>query len=338
MKRTKFAIVLAIALTVVACGGDTATTTTDPAPTTAAAETTTSPAETTTTVAETTTEAPSEEISFVGADDVESVITDTSRIVSLAGDITEIIFELGLGDQVAAIDITTTYPDDAAALPAIGFGQQLAAEPVLAFQPTLVIGDETTEPTEAVEQLRAAGVPVVILPSQTTLEGVTEKIRTIATILSAEDAGEELVERVEADVAEAQSLIPDVDSPPRVAYVYVRGEQLVLIFGQGIATNAMITGAGAVDAGAASGVFGAAPLTPEAIVAAAPDVIVLPDAGLAALGGEAAFAQLPGIGETPAGQTEAFLAYDEAFFFNLGPRVGEALEQFVIDLYGLTGE
>lgn len=339
MKRTGYTLALVFALAVAACGGEAASTTTQAAPTTTVVETSTTQAETTTTeVTETTAPAPAAEISFVGADDVESVITDTSRIVSLAGDITEIIFELGLGDQVAAIDITTTYPDAAAELPAVGFGQQLAAEPVLAFQPTLVIGDETTEPAEAVQQLRAAGVPVVILPSQTTLDGVSEKIRQIATILSAEEAGEELVGRVEADIAQAQSLIPEVDTPPRVAYVYVRGEQLVLIFGQGIATNAMITGAGAADAGAESGVFGAAPLTPEAIVAAAPDVIVLPEAGLAALGGAEAFAQLPGIAETPAGQNGAFLDYDEAFFFNLGPRVGEALEQFVIDLYDLTGE
>ena len=338
MKRTRYALAMALSLTVAACGGDAATTTTQ-TPTTAALETTTTVPEATTTAAETTTsEAAPAEVSFVGADGVESAITDTSRIVSLTGDITEIIFELGLGDRVAAIDITTTYPEAAAALPGIGFGQRLAAEPVLAFEPTLVIGDESVEPAEAVEQLRAAGVPVVILPSQTTLEGVSEKIRQIATIVSAEAAGEELVARVEADIAEAQALIPEVDTPPTVAYVYVRGEQLVLIFGQGVATNAMITGAGAADAGAQSGVFGAAPLTPEAIVAASPDVIVLPDAGLAALGGEAAFAALPGIAETPAGELEAFLAYDEAFFFNLGPRVGEALEQFIVDLYGLTGE
>ena len=276
MKRTWYALAIVLSLAAAACG-DPATTANEP-PTATTAETTTTLSETTTSTAAetTTTEAAPAEVSFVGADGVESLITDTSRIVSLTGDITEIIFELGLGDRVAAVDITTTYPEEAAALPGIGFGQQLAAEPVLAFQPTLVIGDESIEPAEAVEQLRAAGVPVVILPSQTTLDGVSEKIRQIATITSAGAAGEELVERVEADIAQARSLIPEADTPPRVAYVYVRGEQLVLIFGQGVATNAMITGAGAIDAGAESGVFGAAPLTPEAIVAAAPDVIVLP--------------------------------------------------------------
>jgi iron complex transport system substrate-binding protein len=74
-------------------------------------------------------------------------------------------------------------------------------------------------------------------------------------------------------------------------------------------------------------------LTPEALLAAAPDVIVLPEAGLAALGGIEAFQALPGVGETPAVQSGNLLTYDEAFFFNLGPRVGQALDQFISDLY-----
>jgi iron complex transport system substrate-binding protein len=326
MRRQAILLIGALALVVAACGGEAETTTTTPA-----APTTTTAAEaTTTTEAETTTTAEaSAEVVFTGADGVESTITDTSRVVSLGGDITEIIFELGLGDQVAAIDVTTTFPAEATDLPVVGFGQQLAPEPVLAFQPTLVIGDEMTAPSEAIEQLRAAGIPVVILPLQTTLGGVSEKIRQVAQILSAEEAGEELVATVEADIAAAGT----IDDPElRVAYVYVRGPQLLLMFGQGIATNAMITGAGAVDAGAESGVFGAAPLTPEALVAAAPDVIVLPEAGLEGLGGIEGFAAVPGVAETPAGQAGAFLAYDEAFFFNLGPRAGLALQQFVTDL------
>ena len=331
MKRQAIVLIGALALVAGACGGDSESTTTTEVVTT----TTTTQAEaTTTTVAETTTTQGPAEVVFTGADGVESTISDTSRIVSLGGDITEIIFELGLGDQVVAIDVTTTYPEAATDLPVVGFGQQLAPEPVLAFQPTLVIGDEMTAPPEAIDQLRAAGIPVVILPLQTTLDGVSEKIRQIAQILSAEDAGEELVARVEADIAAAGTVAnPDL----RVAYVYVRGPQLLLLFGQGIATNAMIVGAGAVDAGAEANVFGAAPLTPEALVAAAPDVIVLPEAGLEGLGGVEGFAAVPGVAETPAGEAGAFLAYDEAFFFNLGPRAGLALQQFVTDLTELTG-
>ena len=68
-------------------------------------------------------------------------------------------------------------------------------------------------------------------------------------------------------------------------------------------------------------------------MAAAPDVIVVPESGFAALGGADAFVAIPGIAQTPAGQTRAFLVYDEAYFFNFGPRVGQAFLEFVKDLH-----
>jgi iron complex transport system substrate-binding protein len=338
MHRRLLAVFAVAALVLAACGGDAGTTTTEAeATTTTEAQTTTTEAPTTTTTEATTTTSGPAEVVFTGADGVETTITDTSRIVSLTGDITEVIYELGLGDHIVAVDVTTTYPPEATDLPVVGFGQQLAPEPVLAFEPTLVIGDEMTAPEEAIQQLRDAGVPVVILPTQSTLEGVSVKIRQIAEILSAQDAGEELVARVESDIATAKEMADSVDADPRVAFIYVRGPQLLLLFGQGMATNAMITGAGAIDAGADSGVFGAVPLTPEALVAAAPDVIVLPESGLEALGGPEAFAEIPGVAETPAGENGAFLSYDEAYFFNLGPRAGLALQDFVVDLYPELG-
>ncbi len=135
----------------------------------------------------------------------------------------------------------------------------------------------------------------------------------------------------------ARALAATDDSDPKIAYVYVRGPQVVFLFGAGMPTQGMIEGAGAIDAGAEAGVFGPAPLTPKALVAAAPDLIVLPEAGLAALGGIEASLELPGVAETPAAQNDAFLDYDEAYFFNLGPRAGQALDEFVRDLYPEIG-
>ncbi len=331
--RTKSVLALAVAtaLAVAACGDDA------PADTTASvgAPATTITSTTTSTTAPTTTAAVGRV--FIGADGVETTITDVSRIVSLNGDLTEIIFELGLGDNVVGVDVTTTYPPEAAALndqgQTVGFAQQLTAEAVLRFEPSVVIGDTQVAPPEAIEQLRGSGIPVVILETQTTLDGVETKISQVAEILGVPDEGAALAERVMGEIDTARQLASGDDSDPRVAFVYVRGPQLVFLFGAGTATQAMIEGAGAVDAGAQTGVFGPAPLTPEALVAAAPDVIVLPEAGLEALGGIEAFLALPGVAETPAAENGAFLAYDEAYFFNLGPRVGQALGEFVLDLY-----
>lgn len=321
-----------MALALAACGGGEGSTSTTAGPTetttTAAATTTTSPAATSTTTGERT---------FTGADGVETTITDTSRIVSLNGDITEIIYELGLGDDVVGVDVTTTYPPEAATLndsgDTVGFAQQLTAEAVLRFEPTLVIGDTQVAPEEAIQQLRDAGVPVVIIEYQTTLDGVATKIGQIAQILGAEDPGQQLSERVMGEIDEAVTLAESATERPRVAFIYLRGPQVIFLFGGGMPTQAMIEGAGAVDAGAESGVFGPAPLTPEALVAAAPDVIVLPEAGLEAMGGIDAFEAIPGVSDTPAAGTGNYLIYDEAYFFNLGPRTGQALMEFVLDLH-----
>ena len=328
--RTKTLLALGVAtvLTVAACATE------------ETAQSTTSVAKTQTTTTSTLpnpTTTLAEERVFVGADDVETTISDTSRIVSLNGDLTEIIFELGLGDNVVAVDVTTTYPLEAGAFndegKTVGFAQMLTAEAVLRFEPTLVIGDQQVGPPEVIGQLRGAGVPVVILETQSTLDGVGTKISQVAEILGVPERGAVLEERVMGEIQAALDLAANADSRPRVAFVYLRGPQVVFLFGAGMATQAMIEGAGAIDAGVEAGVFGPAPLTPEALLAAAPDVIVLPEAGLEALGGIEAFLALPGVADTPAAQNDAFLAYDEAYFFNLGPRTGQALEGFVRDLY-----
>ena len=328
--KTLMALALTTALVIAACGaGETAETTTS-APATGTTE---QPIPTSTS---TTTTVPAERV-FVGGDGVETTITDISRVVSLNGDLTEIIFELGLGDNVVGVDVTTTYPPEAASLndqgQTVGFAQQLTAEAVLRFDPTLVIGDQQVAPAEAIEQLRSAGVPVVILETQSTLDGVETKINQVAEILGVPDEGRILAERVKGEIDSALELAASDDSNPSVAFVYVRGPQVVFLFGAGMATQAMIEGAGAIDAGAEAGVFGPAPLTPEALIAAAPDFIVLPEAGLVALGGIEAFLALPGVADTPAALNGAFLAYDEAYFFNLGPRAGQALNEFILDLY-----
>lgn len=333
MKRQRSALFLAFALILAACGGTSAETTLDTTVDPTVDTTVASAAATTTTTEQATTTSTAPAVTFMGADGVESTIEDTSRIVSLGGDLTEIIFELGLGDNVVGIDVTTTYPAEATDLAVVGFGQQIAPEPVLALEPTLVLADTQAGPPEVLQQIRDAGVPVVVLEYQSTLDGVGTKIGQVAEILGVPEAGQTVADRVNGEITEAQNLAAQADTTPNVAFVYVRGPELVLLFGAGMPTSAMIEGANAIDVAASTGIFGAAPITPEALVAAAPDVIVVPESGFAALGGAEAFLAIPGVAETPAGQAEAFLAYDEAYFFNFGPRVGQALLQFVKDLH-----
>ena len=270
---------------------------------------------------------------FTGVDGVESDISDTSRIVVLNGDLTETVFALGAGDRVVGVDLTTTYPPEAVELPDVGLGRRLVAEEVLALNPTLVIGDTQIEPQSSIDQIRAAGIPVVILNTEVTLDGVLRKIRTVSEILGTATEGEALAAQVQGEIDAALELAAMATGTPRVAYVYVRGPETLLMFGNGMPTHFLIEAASGVDAFGDSGVTFALPLNAETLVTAAPDILITPTEGFEIIGGLDSFLALPGISDTPAGQKRAVLTFDEALLLGMGPRTGQALADLIIGIH-----
>ena len=69
------------------------------------------------------------------------------------------------------------------------------------------------------------------------------------------------------------------------------------------------------------------PLTPEAMVAAAPDVILLPARGLQTIGGIDAVLALPGIAETPAGKNRKIVSIDDMLLLGFTPRLGLGIKE-----------
>jgi iron complex transport system substrate-binding protein len=258
--------------------------------------------------------------------------------VALSGDLTEGVFKLGFGDSVVATDVTTVHPPEAVGLPIIGVGRFLNAEAVLAQEPTLVIGDTQTAPLVAIEQIRSAGVPVVILEVPTTFEGLYAKVAGLAEALGVPERGGELVQEMRSTVDAALSNAVPFNTKPKIAFVYSRGPDVMLLFGSEMTTQPMIEAAGGVDVGAASGVTGTVSVTPEAIVAAAPEVIIITSEGLDALGGIDGLLQMPGFAETPAGRDRRVLDYPEGDFLTFGPRIGESLELLITELHSILGD
>ncbi len=330
--RVRLGIVLVSALLCGACAAETAATTTVSNTVTEPPTTTSDPATSTTRP-----EVPPG-ATYTGADGVESTIADTSRIVTLSGDLTEAVWKLGFGDFVVATDVTTVYPPEAIGLPVVGVGRFLSAEGVLAREPTLVIGDTQTSPPEAIEQIRSAGVPVVIFDVPTTFEGLYEKLDGLAEALGVPERGATLVEEVRAAIGDALSNAPAFDPEPGIAFVYSRGPDVMLLFGSEMTTQPLIEAAGGIDVGAASGVIGTVSVTPEALVAAAPDVIIITSEGLQALGGIEGVLDIPGFAETPAGRDRRILDYPEGDFLTFGPRIAESLALLIADLQSLLGD
>ena len=269
---------------------------------------------------------------FVGFDGVTVEAPDTTRIVTLSGDLTEFVYELGHGESIVATDVTTVAPEAAVLLPKAGIGRFLTAEGVLKHDPTLVIGDAQTAPVAVIEQIRSAGVPVAILDVPTTFEGLYNKVTDLGTLLSASDLAADLNERIRTDI-EAASVDHDEGAAAlRVAFVYTRGPDVMLLFGSGMTTVPVIVAAGGFDAGTEAGVTGTVDVTPEALAAAAPDVIVVPAEGYEVLGGIDGLLSIPGVAATPAGSSRSVLAYPEGDFLTFGPRIAESIALLANDL------
>lgn len=267
----------------------------------------------------------------------EDAGVDTSRIIPLDGDVAEVVFALGFGDRVVATDLSATYPPEAGALPQIGYQRALAAEPILAFEPTLLIGTESAGPPDVIDELRRA-VDVVIVPTFTGREAPAAKIRAIAEVLGVPTDGERLADEVDAAIAAAAPADPATEPAAalRVGMLYVRGDQTQLLFGEGSGIDWLIDATGATDIADELGIADHAQLSAEALVAAAPDVLLVTEDGLASVGGLDALVALPALAGTPAAQRRAILAYDAQFMLGNGPRTGEFLARLRADLNELA--
>ena len=261
-------------------------------------------------------------------------VRDVSRIVSLNGDITETIVTLGLAKNLAGVDISATYPEKlVAGMQKIGYQRTLAAEGILSLRPSLVIGTPTAGPASTIDQLRSAGVPVLIIPEYKDLDAGARKLRAVGRALGVPKRGEKLARQVETQVALARREVARAATKPKVAFLYVRGTQVQQIGGVGSGADAMIEAAGGVDVGKSIGIQGFKQLTAESLVAAQPDVLLLLSAGLQSVGGVDGLLRLPGVAQTPAGRNRRVIAYDDLMLLGLGPRTGKALRLLIRGLH-----
>jgi len=276
-------------------------------------------------------------VTYLGPDGASTTVEDASRIVTLSGEFTEIVFALGMGGNVVAVDLSSVYPEEVLGLPKVGVEFRLLAEPIIAQEPTVVIGDEDVIPRDVIDQVRAAGIPVVIFPALTDIDAPAEKIRQVAHILGIEERGERLAAEVQAEIDAALALAAGAESTPRVAFVYIASDDTVLLFGESTVGGALLAAAGGYNVAVDLGIDGWVPLTPEALVAGDPDIIVTASRGVETVGGLQGFLELPGVAETRAAAEGRVLVYEDLYLLGLAPRAGQMLREMVLALHPELG-
>ncbi|WP_020582471.1 heme/hemin ABC transporter substrate-binding protein [Endozoicomonas elysicola] len=253
---------------------------------------------------------------------------DNQRIVSAGNGVTEIIYALGAGDQVIAVDQTSTWPTQVNQLPRLGYHKQLSAEGILALEPTMLIGTEDMGPPSTLAQLESAGVEVEALPLKHTAESIENQIKSLADILGKEEQGNALWEDIEDSLDEAKALAASYEEKHEkkvpVLFVLAMGGRSPTIAGTGTAANAMIGLAGGYNP-AAEQFKGYKALSNEAMLLLAPEVIIFPGStSNPDMTPETLLEQMPILKQTPAGKSGRVVAIDGNMLLGgLGPRTGD---------------
>lgn len=252
------------------------------------------------------------------------------RIVSLAAGVGETLAALGIADRVVARDETSDVPAIDAA-PVVTKAHATSAELVLAQKPDLVLIDAATSPPEAIDQIRSAGVRVVEVPEAWSVADIGPRTRAVAEAVGLPTTAADAV----TAAATSSTAAPLTSTAPRVAFLYLRGTSAVyLIGGAGSGADDLIDAAGGIDVGAESGLAAFVPLTPEALVAADPDTILVMTKGLESVGGVDGLVGLPGVAQTTAGRDRRVIAVDDTLLLSFGPRTGELVTRLAAALAG----
>lgn len=257
-------------------------------------------------------------------------IANTSRIVTVGGAVTEIVYALGFGDKVIAVDITSTYPAEIKKLPSIGYMRALAPEGVLSLGPTLVLAIQGSGPADAVDVLSRASVPFVLIPEGSDEDAVLKKIRAVAQALGVPEKGEQVAKAIGEDMNAAKAMLAKQISKRRSAvFVLSTGNGTPTVAGSDTAVAGIFKLSHVDNAMAA--IHGFKPATPEAMLAAQPQTIIMLLERSHALDENAIFA-LPAFAGTPAAKDKSLILIP-SYYLSFGPRTPQAIRDLAAKIY-----
>lgn len=254
-----------------------------------------------------------------------SVLAAPERIVSIGGAVTEILYALEVEDRIVATDTTSSHPPAAVKQPKVGYMRALSAEGVLSLAPDLVILPGEAGPPAVIDQLRQAGVDLLMVEDHYSIDGVINKIETIASALGLPQRGEALVKKLRQQLDRLEAHVSGTESHPGVLFILNHGGGAPMVAGRDTAADGIIRLSGAKNV--VSDYSGYKPLTPEAAVTAAPDVLLITRQGLEQMGGRDALLSRPGLALTPAGREQRVIALDALLLLGFGPRTVDAALQ-----------
>ncbi len=254
------------------------------------------------------------------------------RIVSIGGAMTEIVFALGEGDAIVAVDTTSAYPTGRTdPLPKVGYLRQLAAEGILSMKPDLILADHDSGPATTLQQLQDAGIDLRQFPMRPTADAVAAKIVFVGAALERQSAAQSVADAYQADLAALRGWVAPLADRPKVLFLLNAGTTGLRGAGSNTGADDMISLSGGSNVFA--GASGYQTVSAESALAADPDYLLLMQQTLDEMGGVSALKALPQLANLRAAKEERVITMHGAYLLGFGPRTAHAARDLAAALH-----
>ena len=246
---------------------------------------------------------------------------DTSRIVTLGGSVTEIVYALGAGARIVGTDQSSIYPPQATELPSVGYYRRLPSEGVVSLRPTVILASEHAGPPDAIAQMKSLGIPVIMVSDKPNLDSLQSRIERISESLQVQAQGDALIRDLRSSLAAVQAK----SAPPLSAMTVVMRGGKLLGAGSDTAANVVLEAAGLKNVLKGQNAY--RPLSAEVVSALAPEVLVVTTSTVESMGGLDQVRQSPVLAMTPAVKHNKVIVLDDLLAQGFGLRFAQAIAQ-----------
>lgn len=252
--------------------------------------------------------------------------TKDMRIVCLSKHLTEIVFALGKGHNIVAVDLSSTYPDSAKLLKTVGYHRALSPESIISMNPDLVIHSNDIGPETVLPQITRAGLNIKAFGGANTIDSAKLLLKELGKFFGVENKADSIINKMNAGIARAADTLGalNIKDSLRVMIIHfgLRNNNYFVMSGRNGVGDKMIRLAGCTPA--LYNGKGAREMSAEAVALANPDIIIATDFGYDRMGNMDKFiSSVPGVSLTNAGKNKRIVRFEEHDLVYFGPRTGE---------------
>lgn len=241
------------------------------------------------------------------------------ELITAGGTLTDIVFALEAEQVLLATDSSSTSPQQATALPQVGYYRDLSSEGVLAFAPQSLWVLEGGGSDKSLQQIEQAGVRVSRFDKPRSVEALYELIRELASRLHASERAESLIRELRQQLSGIEP-----GTPHKALFIMQASARGVISAGSETVPQVMFDYNGLQNIVSHEG-FKAVSI--EYLAVQQPALLVAPAHSVAAAGGKQAFCRQPALRLLTAAQQCRLLVMDSLLALGMTTRLPQAISQ-----------